>query len=138
MPPSPEGIPQLTQNATPTGAIVGVNHFSGRTGLGPSWFVFAGGWGGVEHVSWMPHPSLLPLMIRFSSSLHSGPFSVSHRFPVSGSKVNPYEFRRPYVQIRLPANGLSRGTCPVGVIRRTLPASTVRSCAFEGDRKSVV
>ena len=40
--------PQPTQNAAPTGAIVGVNQSFGSTGLGPSWFVFCGGEGGVE------------------------------------------------------------------------------------------
>src|SRR6266536_6058725 len=87
--------PQAWQNSVPTGAMVGVNQASGSTGFGPSWLVFRGGGGGWEHVSLGPHPKFAPFAIRLISSLHSGPFSVSHRFPVIGSKVKPNEFRWP-------------------------------------------
>src|SRR6185503_8398292 len=89
MVPSWSAMLQPTQNVRPTGAIVVSHHRSGRIGLGPSWFVFFGGLGGVEQVSCEPHPKFLPFRIRFTSSLHSGPFSVSHRYPVTGSKLNP-------------------------------------------------
>src|SRR2546423_12887433 len=84
-------MPHPTQKAIPTGAMVEPNHHFGRTGFGPSWLVFWGGGGGVEQVSFGPHPSLAPFPMRFSSSLHSGPFSVSHRLLVSGSKLKPKE-----------------------------------------------
>src|SRR5919198_24219 len=54
--PSAEAMPHPTQNAAPVGAVGGVNHASGITGLGPSWLVLAGGGGGVEHVSCDPQP----------------------------------------------------------------------------------
>src|SRR2546422_6587661 len=82
--PSLEGSAHPTQNASPVGAMVGVNHASGITGLGPSWLVFAGGGGGVAHVSCGPHPKFAPLAIRLISSLHSGPFSVCQNLAVSG------------------------------------------------------
>src|SRR5207244_11024730 len=90
--PFPPGSPHVEQNATPVGAIVGVNHLSGRTrGRGPSWFVF---WGGCPtHVSWVPHAWFSPGRSMLISSLHAGPFSVSHSMAVCGSKANPKEFR---------------------------------------------
>ena len=51
-----EPSPQPEQNAAPVGAIWGVYHRLGRIGLGPSWFVFFGGAGGVEQVPDAPHP----------------------------------------------------------------------------------
>ena len=59
--------------------------------------------------------------MRLISSLHSGPFSVSHRLPVCASKVNPYELRMPNAKTLLPAIGLPAGTPPAGVMRRILP-----------------
>src|SRR5436190_23390925 len=44
------------KNAAFVGAIVRAHQSIGSTGLGPSWFVFAGGGGGVVHVSEGPHP----------------------------------------------------------------------------------
>ena len=58
------------------------------------------------------------------SSLHSGPFSVSQRSPVSGSNVNPNELRMPKakMRLRLPSIiGFVPGTEPSGFMRRILP-----------------
>src|SRR5712692_2509353 len=87
--------PHPTQKAAPTGAMVGVKNVSGMIGFGPSWLVLAGGFGGMEQVSFGPQPKLPPPVAMLISSLHSGPFSVSQRREVSGSKVNPNELRWP-------------------------------------------
>src|SRR6266571_7367151 len=50
------GRREPVKNAAFVGAIVGVHQSRGMTGLGPSWFVFAGGCGGVEHVAAGPQP----------------------------------------------------------------------------------
>ena len=82
-------------------------------------------------VSFGPQPKFPPPTIRLISSLHSGPFSVSHSLSVSGSNVNPYELRMPNAKIRLPAIGLSDGTPPAGVIRRIFPRRLPVSRAWE-------
>src|SRR5438105_7066138 len=111
--------PHSVQNAIPVGAMVGVYQRLGRLGFGPLLFV---SYGDVPlQLSFGPHPSLRPLMIRFSSSLHSGPFSVSHSRWVRGSNAKPKELRTPKAQMRLRGNGLPEGMPPDGVIRRILP-----------------
>jgi hypothetical protein len=42
------------------------------------------------------HPLLNPGSTKLISSPYPGPFSVSHIFPVTGSKSNPKLFRIPY------------------------------------------
>src|SRR5437588_4718556 len=122
--------PHRRQNAIPVGAIVGVYQSFGRFGFGPLLLVSCGEV--PLQFSFGPHPSVRALMIRFSSSLHSGPFSVSHSRPVRGSNANPKEFRTPYAQIRLRANGLPAGIPPEGVIRRIFPPVTLRFWALLG------
>src|SRR3954454_24998917 len=83
--PSASAMPQLSQNARPVGAIVGVNQRSGMIrGSGPSWFVLSGAL--PEQVSCGPHAWFSPASSTLISSTHSGPFSVSHNVPDSGSK----------------------------------------------------
>src|SRR5919198_5479314 len=80
--------PHFRQNTRPVGAMVGVYHRFGRMrGFGPLLLV---SYGEVPlQFSFGPHPKLRPATIRLTSSLHSGPFSVSHRRWVAGSKSNP-------------------------------------------------
>ena len=81
-------------------------------------------------VSRGPQPKLPPFTIRLISSLHSGPFSVSHRRPVFGSKVKPKELRCPNDQMR--PCGLPAAAVPFRSSRRILPRRLdVRSCAFD-------
>src|SRR6188472_806311 len=127
--PPNDRMPQPWQKAAPVMPIVEpVNHFGLCRGLGPELFVPPGF--GVEQVSLGPHPKLAPFTIRLISSVHSGPFSVSHRRCVTGSKVKPKELRCPYDQIRLP-KGLPFAPVPSGSRRRIFPRKlSERSCAF--------
>jgi hypothetical protein len=73
----------------------------GRTGLGPSRFVFCGAGGGEAHVCVGPQPKFPPETRRFTSSLQLGPFSVTNTRPVVGWKARPNMFRCPYVKMKL-------------------------------------
>src|SRR3954453_7314606 len=87
-------IPQPWQNAAPVIPIVeAVNHFGPWCGVGPELFVPRGL--DTEHDSFGPQPKLPPFTTRLISSVHSGPFSVSHSRCVAGSNVNPNELRWP-------------------------------------------
>src|SRR5215210_6103011 len=113
----------------------GVYHRLGMIlGVGPLLLVLLGLLPDAQ--SWFgPQPMLPPFTIRFSSSLQLGPFSVSHRRPVRGSKANPNELRIPKAQIRrflvvLLMNGLPGAALPDGVMRRILPAELRRFWAL--------
>src|SRR4051812_38839995 len=127
--PPNDGMPHPWQNAAPVIPIVeAVNHFGRCRGFGPELFVPAGF--DSEHDSLGPQPKLPPFTTRLISSVHVGPFSVSHRRCVTGSNVNPNELRWPYDQMRLP-NGLPLAPVPSGSSRRILPRRlSERSCAF--------
>ena len=69
------------------------------------------------------------------SSPPRGPCSCVQSSPVSGCSAAPCRLRWPYDQISgnapsRPTNGLSAGTPPSGVMRRTLPMCVPRSCAL--------
>jgi hypothetical protein len=89
--------PQPLQKAAPVSAGGTEKNSLGSFGLGPSWFVLSGAGGGVLHVCVGPQPkfSSLERDMRLISSLHDGPFYVSQRRPVLGSKVKPKELRMP-------------------------------------------
>src|SRR5687767_7221806 len=53
---------------------------------------------GVQIPCTLFHPLLNPGSTRFISSPYSGPFSVSHNFPVKGSKAIPKPLRIPYAK----------------------------------------
>ena len=104
--------------------------FGSRRGVGPLLFVFPGE--SPPQFSFGPHPKFPPPTMRLISSLHSGPFSVSHRLPVCGSNVNPNELRMPNAKILLPAIGLSDGHASGRRHAQDLAAEVAdRSWAFE-------
>ena len=70
-------------------------HARGKIGDGPSWFVFLGAFGGTVQTACAPQPKFAPRTSRFTSSLHAGPLSASHRRLVSGSNAMPSVFRTP-------------------------------------------
>src|SRR2546428_14081422 len=70
------GRSEPVKNAAFVGAIVGVHHAIGITGLGPSWFVLWGD-GGGGHVADGPHPWWVPAVQKLPSSFELGAVSVS-------------------------------------------------------------
>src|SRR2546428_5302739 len=91
------------------GQIVVPHHQIGKTGLGPSRFVSAGG-GRLPHEAVGPHPKFRSEAVRFgsklTSSLQFGPFSVTYTRPVNGWNASPNMFRWPYVYVKLYQEGL--------------------------------
>ena len=73
--------------------VVAIDQEAGGIGSSPSRLVPSGEPAAQDPLG--PQPKLPPDRIRFSSSVHSGPFSVSHSRSVSGSKASPNEFRIP-------------------------------------------
>ena len=97
------------------GAIVGVNHSCGSNGCNPSELVFCGA-DPESQVPDGPHPRLASSGTRLTSSLHTGPFSVSHNAPETGSKANPKE-------LRMPDAHMAGSAVPAGSKRRIFPRS---------------
>src|SRR5512132_498827 len=126
---SPAPRPHEMQNAAPVIPIVLAKYVVGRwRGFGPLLFVFPGA--APLQLSFAPQPKFPPLTMRLISSLHCGPFSVSHRRPVFGSNVDPNELRCPNDQIR--RYGFPTAAVPLRSSLRILPwRLLVRSCAFD-------